>query len=220
MAMPGPIPASTDLGLGDMLSQQVAGETEEQRKKRMAEIAAAPGVGPGRSLAVTSLFGMRGGRPVRLLIPSSRSSKSTPFDLRARGRPRAARRQRRQARRRVMSVLAHNFDEAMPVLLRAGVPRLRGGPRYPRRSIAAPAKVDKAGASSPTWSTLRPEDKDSVVFDSEIQMRDVPQARRHDEAQRPPTASKCSSACSAGWSPTAGSIRRWTRKTPMPSASH
>lgn len=54
-------PAGTDLGLGDMLAQQVAGETEEQRKKRMAELQQRQNLGPAGSLAVTSLFGMNGG---------------------------------------------------------------------------------------------------------------------------------------------------------------
>ena len=53
-------PASSDLGLGDQLAQQVAGETEEQRKKRMAEMAERQALGPAGSLAVTSLFGMNG----------------------------------------------------------------------------------------------------------------------------------------------------------------
>lgn len=53
-------PASADLGLGDMLTQQVAGETDEQRKKRMAEIQQRQQLGPAGSLAVTSLFGMNG----------------------------------------------------------------------------------------------------------------------------------------------------------------
>lgn len=55
--------AATDLGLGDMLSQQVAGETEEARKKRMAEMEQRRMMGPAGSLAVTSLFGARGGLP-------------------------------------------------------------------------------------------------------------------------------------------------------------
>jgi hypothetical protein len=54
-------PGSADLGLGDMLSQQVAGETEEQRKKRMAMLQQNQALGPSGSLAVTSLFGMSGG---------------------------------------------------------------------------------------------------------------------------------------------------------------
>jgi hypothetical protein len=53
-------PASADLGLGDMLSQQVSGETEEQRKKRMQQMQLQQQVGPAGSLAVTSLFGPRG----------------------------------------------------------------------------------------------------------------------------------------------------------------
>lgn len=57
MAMPG---AVTDLGLGDMLGQQVQDETEEQRKKRLAQIQQQQQLGPAGSLAVTSLFGPRG----------------------------------------------------------------------------------------------------------------------------------------------------------------
>lgn len=60
---PGLSPAATDLGLGDMLSQQVAGETEEQRKKRMLELKQKQQLGPAGSLAVTSPFGMQGGLP-------------------------------------------------------------------------------------------------------------------------------------------------------------
>jgi len=50
-------PASSDLGLGGQLSQQVAGETEEQRKKRMQQTQQLQQMGPAGSLAVTSLFG-------------------------------------------------------------------------------------------------------------------------------------------------------------------
>lgn len=63
--MPGLSPASADLGLGAGLSEQVAGETEEARKKRMAEMQQQQMLGPAGSLAVTSLFGrggMSGGR--------------------------------------------------------------------------------------------------------------------------------------------------------------
>jgi hypothetical protein len=52
--------AAADLGLGDMLGQQVSGETEEQRKKRMAERQQQQMLGPAGSLAVTSLFGSKG----------------------------------------------------------------------------------------------------------------------------------------------------------------
>lgn len=58
--MPGLSPAGADLGLGDQLADQVAGETEEQRKKRMAELQQRQMLGPDGSMAVTSLFGRRG----------------------------------------------------------------------------------------------------------------------------------------------------------------
>lgn len=54
-------PASEALGLGDMLQKQVAGETEEQRKKRMAEMQQRQSLGPAGSLAVNSIFGPTGG---------------------------------------------------------------------------------------------------------------------------------------------------------------
>jgi hypothetical protein len=54
--------AATDLGLGDALGQQVAGETEEQRKKRMAQIQQAQLLGLSGSMAVTSLLGANGGK--------------------------------------------------------------------------------------------------------------------------------------------------------------
>lgn len=47
--------AATDLGLGSMLQDQVAGETEEQRKKRMREMQQQT-MGP----AAMSLFGTGG----------------------------------------------------------------------------------------------------------------------------------------------------------------
>jgi hypothetical protein len=60
---PGLSPAADALGLGDLLGQQVAGETEEQRKKRMLEMQQRQQLGPTGSLAVTSLFGMNGRMP-------------------------------------------------------------------------------------------------------------------------------------------------------------
>jgi hypothetical protein len=59
MAMPGAI---GDLGLGDMLGQQVAGETAEERKKRLAQMQQAQMLGPAGSMAVTSLLGSSGGK--------------------------------------------------------------------------------------------------------------------------------------------------------------
>jgi hypothetical protein len=49
-----------DLGLGDMLADQVASETEEQRKKRMQQMQQSQMMGPEQSLAVQTLFGSRG----------------------------------------------------------------------------------------------------------------------------------------------------------------
>lgn len=55
-------PGAMDLGLGSKLAQQAAGETEEMRKKRMAELQQQQMLGPAGSMAVTSLFGMQGSR--------------------------------------------------------------------------------------------------------------------------------------------------------------
>lgn len=62
MPMPGLSPAGADLGLGDMLSQQVAGETEEERKKRMALLQQNRMLGPSGSPSVAALFGVGAGR--------------------------------------------------------------------------------------------------------------------------------------------------------------
>lgn len=53
--------AADDLGLGDMLGQQVAGETEEVRKKRMLQMQERNMMGPAGSPATLSLFGGLGG---------------------------------------------------------------------------------------------------------------------------------------------------------------
>jgi hypothetical protein len=59
--LPALSPAVDALGLGDLLHQQVADETEEERKRRMAELQQRQQLGPAGSLAVTSLFGPIGG---------------------------------------------------------------------------------------------------------------------------------------------------------------
>lgn len=64
MANPGfqPLsPAASDLGLGGALTQQVQDETDEKRKKRMAQIQQQQSLGPAGSMSVTSLFGMQAG---------------------------------------------------------------------------------------------------------------------------------------------------------------
>jgi hypothetical protein len=64
MALPpnslGLSPASAALGLGDQLANQVAGETDEQRRKRMQQLQLQQSMGPAGSLAVTAL-GFGGG---------------------------------------------------------------------------------------------------------------------------------------------------------------
>jgi hypothetical protein len=63
MNIPGLSPAGQSLGLGGIaglgttLGDQVAGETEEQRKKRMLELQQRQLLGPGGSAAASSLFG-------------------------------------------------------------------------------------------------------------------------------------------------------------------
>ncbi len=52
--------AVADLGLGGQLANDVTAQTEEERKKRMAQMQQAKLMGPAGSLAVSSLFGMRG----------------------------------------------------------------------------------------------------------------------------------------------------------------
>lgn len=59
--MPGLSPAGVDLGLGDMLAGQVAGETEEQRKRRMLEAQQRRLMGPAGTPATMALFGGMGG---------------------------------------------------------------------------------------------------------------------------------------------------------------
>lgn len=59
--LPAGSPAVDALGLGDVLAREVDDETEEMRKKRMAEMAQRQQLGAAGSLAVTSLFGPTGG---------------------------------------------------------------------------------------------------------------------------------------------------------------
>ncbi len=49
--------AAADLGLGGMLQDQVAGETEEQRKKRMLQMQQRQMMGPVGTPATQMLFG-------------------------------------------------------------------------------------------------------------------------------------------------------------------
>lgn len=58
-------PAGADLGLGGLLQEQVSGETEEMRKKRMAQMQLGPSSAAGGSLATLALFGGTGGTGIR-----------------------------------------------------------------------------------------------------------------------------------------------------------
>lgn len=49
--------AVSDLGLGNMLSEQVSDETEEMRRKRMEQMQMNQVSGPQASLAVRTIFG-------------------------------------------------------------------------------------------------------------------------------------------------------------------
>ncbi len=53
--------ATADLGLGDMLQQQVAGESDEERRKRLREMQMQKMAGPGATPATAMLFGAAGG---------------------------------------------------------------------------------------------------------------------------------------------------------------
>lgn len=53
--------ADLGMGMGDMLAQQARTETEEERKKRMAQMQLSQAMGPAQSLSGTTLFGATGG---------------------------------------------------------------------------------------------------------------------------------------------------------------
>ena len=104
--------------------------------------------------------------PVAKIIESS-----IAFDLRASWPARALAETGGHMAQVLLSVLAHNFDEAMPVLLRIVFPGFT--------SIAAPfyCTAAKLGKSGQVVADVVTKDglvvKDAKVFDSEIQMRDA-----------------------------------------------
>lgn len=57
MMLPQLSAAVSDLGLGNMLSEQVSDETEEMRRKRMEQMQMNQVAGPQASLAVRTIFG-------------------------------------------------------------------------------------------------------------------------------------------------------------------
>lgn len=58
---PGISPAVQSLGLGGLLQDQVKGETDEERKRRMKEMQDQSLMGPNGSPATLALFGGSGG---------------------------------------------------------------------------------------------------------------------------------------------------------------
>jgi hypothetical protein len=52
--------AVAELGLGDMLGEQVSDETEEMRRKRMQQMQMDQTMGPEQSLAAKTIFGNAG----------------------------------------------------------------------------------------------------------------------------------------------------------------
>jgi putative ubiquitin-RnfH superfamily antitoxin RatB of RatAB toxin-antitoxin module len=97
------------------------------------------------------------------------------FDLRGTWQARALASTKDNLNAVVLSVLAHNYDEQMPVLLALVWPDfIPGRTRLDRAIYCSAARIDKAGrvvADMVTRSGLK--EKDSVVFTSEIQMRGV-----------------------------------------------
>lgn len=104
------------------------------------------------------------------MIASDAVENSLAFDLRASWQARVLAAAHGHMGAVVLSVLSHNFDEAMPTLLRLVFPGFT--------SITAPfyctaGKVDKAGRVVADVVTARGEVvKDSVVFASEEKLRD------------------------------------------------
>lgn len=144
-------------GLGKNLGEQVDGETDEQRKKRLRDQqtgSVAPGGGAAFDLSEawvdfnTDVAEMRETWQVRALI----AAKDRYVGL------------------SLLSVLAHNYDEAMHVLMRVAFPGFQ--------SITAPflctcGKVDKTGAV--VADVVNPDGtitRDFDVYPNELYLRD------------------------------------------------
>ncbi len=108
-------------------------------------------------------------------MSATRLEKRLAFDLRASWQCRALAGTEGKLQAIVMSVLAHNYDEAMPVLMQFAFPGFQVG-REPIRHaiICSAARIDKAGrvvADVVSRSGLKT--KDFVLFESELQMQGV-----------------------------------------------
>lgn len=75
----------------------------------------------------------------------------------------------------IMSILAHNYDEHMPVLMAVVYPDFVPGRAEMKHAIyCSAARIDKAGrVVADMINRYGVKTKDSVVFESEIQMRGV-----------------------------------------------
>lgn len=101
--------------------------------------------------------------------------KKIAFDLRATWQARALLGTQGKLNAVILSVLAHNYDEHMPALLAIVWPGFIPGKSPLDRAIyCSAARVDKAGRIvADMVSRHGTKTKNSVVFDSEIQMRGV-----------------------------------------------
>lgn len=101
--------------------------------------------------------------------------KRLAFDLRATWQCRALAGTEGKLQAVVMSVLAHNYDEAMPALMTLAIPGFQVGRTPIRHAIyCSAARVDKAGRVVADMVTRNGRKiKNSVVFTSEVQMQGV-----------------------------------------------
>ncbi len=106
---------------------------------------------------------------------ATKLEKRLAFDLRSSWQCRALAGTQDKLQAIVMSVLAHNYDEAMPVLMQIAFPGFQVGHEPIRHAIlCSAARVDKAGqivADVVSRSGLKT--KNYVLFESELQMQGV-----------------------------------------------
>jgi hypothetical protein len=96
------------------------------------------------------------------------------FDLRGTWQARVLAGTRDDLQAIVMSILAHNYDEQMPVLMAVVFPGFAAGRTpAPDALFCSAARIDKAGRVVADMDRYGIKRKDSVVFESEIHMRGV-----------------------------------------------
>jgi len=101
--------------------------------------------------------------------------KRLAFDLRSTWQCRALAGTQGKLQAVVMSVLAHNFDEAMPVLMQFAFPGFRPCHEPLRHAlVCSAARVDKSGRIvADVVSRYGTKTKNFVLFESELQMQGV-----------------------------------------------